>query len=268
MNVRNHGDKAYWFGEEVTVEDGPYGQGDEATYNIRRKACDGFPERTQFVAAHALSDEPRALTPQIEIVDEKMARAVFDPSFGKRLVNGYHPERRLDEVYLGNTHVSKGRMELCDPYGGFEASPWRTKRLGNVAYDYKGRILSLETMLKPMFIRINEALAEGYTIVLPKDERERYRYVFYGLEGKELDEGWHPEKADDEIFMDNCLESEFDASAWGTKRLGMWAYDDKGTLLNVGTRPMFIKKQDALDNGYIIKEGKNEQEETSALVEA
>jgi hypothetical protein len=48
----------------------------------------------------------------------------------------------------------------------------------------------------------------------------------------------------------------------------MWAYDDKGTLLNVGTRPMFIKKQDALDNGYIIKEGKNEQEETSALVEA
>ena len=55
-----------------------------------------------------------------------------------------HPERRPDEVFLGNFTEA-----------GFDASSWRTKRLGEKAYDpiRAGEVLP-DT--RPVFVKIEE----------------------------------------------------------------------------------------------------------------
>jgi hypothetical protein len=56
-----------------------------------------------------------------------------------------HPERKPDEVFLGNVDEQ-----------GFRACGWKSKRLGNIAYSIKGSPLG---QTHPLFVLISEVNA-------------------------------------------------------------------------------------------------------------
>lgn len=56
-----------------------------------------------------------------------------------------HPEQRDDEVFLGNCTED-----------GFNTIGWKTKRLGETAYDVDGNKISSVTWLRPAFRKRDE----------------------------------------------------------------------------------------------------------------
>lgn len=54
---------------------------------------------------------------------------------------GGHPECGGDEVFVGNHHQA-----------GFRELPWKTKRVGNVAYDERGNPLD-DAQFFPVFVK-------------------------------------------------------------------------------------------------------------------
>jgi len=58
----------------------------------------------------------------------------------------YHPELRAGEIFLGNTSINAVGVD------------WKTKRLGEVAYDMDGRIAK---HLRPVFVTRDEIEKTG-----------------------------------------------------------------------------------------------------------
>jgi hypothetical protein len=55
--------------------------------------------------------------------------------------------------------------------------------------------------------------------------------------------GYHPERGEDEIFIDNILSDDFKKISYNTKRLGRIAYDMDGHEIK-GMRPVFVKQKE------------------------
>lgn len=58
--------------------------------------------------------------------------------------------------------------------------------------------------------------------------------------------GYHPERGEDEIFIDNILSDDFKKISYNTKRLGRIAYDMDGHEIK-GMRPVFVKQKEMND---------------------
>ena len=57
----------------------------------------------------------------------------------------------------------------------------------------------------------------------------------------------HPEQRNDEIFLQNATEADFNYSAHQTKRLGITAYDILGAVVP-GLKPMFVSRAELAEN--------------------
>lgn len=61
-----------------------------------------------------------------------------------------HPEQHDDEFYFTNTATKQ-----------FEGIEWKTKRLGNVAYNLIGKAMPAKWGCKPVFVKNEEVQAFG-----------------------------------------------------------------------------------------------------------
>ena len=63
----------------------------------------------------------------------------------------------------------------------------------------------------------------------------------------------HPEMKDGEIFLNNISTDNFKFVGWKTKRLGTFAYDIEGNVINE-LRPLFVMREE-----YVKAFNKNKQ---------
>ena len=72
-------------------------------------------------------------------------------------------------------------------------------------------------------------------------------------EEKKIWVGDHSERRDDEVFMGNVRQEDFEESDHQTKRMGNVAIGRDGKEV-VGMRPWFVKKSEMESKGYTVQE--------------
>ena len=74
-----------------------------------------------------------------------------------------HPEQRDDEIYLGNATETE-----------YEVSSWVNKRLGEVAYNHWGQVVTSRDNYFPMFLARSEVEAK-LKLNISDEERKVYQ---------------------------------------------------------------------------------------------
>ena len=63
-----------------------------------------------------------------------------------------HPEQRVNETFIGNRFIRDGKIQL-------HLISLKTIRIGEVAYDIHGELITGYTELFPVFINVSESRA-------------------------------------------------------------------------------------------------------------